>query len=677
MIDLQGTHPSVDALTAFSLGLLGEQESAALASHLESCADCCRALESVREDGFVAQLRSAVQTETVLGPTENDNGRAHEMPTLLAGAPAGTDTAELPAELARHARYRVLQVLGAGGMGTVYKAEHQLMERPVALKVIRRDLTRDTGAVERFHREVKAAARLAHPNIVHAYDAEQAGDTHLLVMEFVEGKSLDRVIADEGTLPVARACDYLRQAALGLQHAFERGMVHRDIKPQNLMRTPEGIIKILDFGLARFARESALAATPPPTPPRSGEGSQDALLPLSASGRGPGGGVASGPGGGVPAQPLTLTGSLMGTPDYMAPEQAANPHDADIRADIYSLGCTLYFLLTGRVPFPDVNGLDKIMAHIERMPEPLTRCRTDVPGGLAVVVERMMSKDPARRYQTPSEVVQTLEPFTHPVEAPAAQAQHEELPQPPRRGGRLRLVLGGLGGAALLGGLVLLAQGDHETTADRLRQLYTLCAVLGGTLLACQFLLSLVGLGHHHDVDGGAAEHDVGGHEHHGGEQADHESQGSWFVGVLTFRTVVAALLFFGLSGRAAGAAGLELGTTLAVALAAGAAALFGVAWMMKALYRLRADGTVRIERAVGRSGTVYLTIPANKTGVGKVLLNVQNRTVEYQAVTPHQSLPAGSPVVVLAVVNNDTVEVTLATSRGQESGVRSQQSVP
>jgi hypothetical protein len=632
MNDLQGTHPSIEELTSFGLGLLDEEASAALSSHLAGCGDCCRALESVRADGFVEQLRCAAQADTALGSTGHDNGHTHESPTL-AGAPVGVDSGELPGELTQHPRYRLLQVLGAGGMGTVYRAEHRLMDRCVALKVIRRDLITDPGAIERFHREVKAAARLTHPNIVHAYDAEQAGETHMLVMEFVEGKSLDRVVAEEGTLPVARACDYIRQAALGLQHAFERGMVHRDIKPQNLMRTPEGTIKVLDFGLARFARASALAVEPSPIQ----MGSECA--------------------------PLTLTGSLMGTPDYMAPEQAANPHDADIRADIYSLGCTLYFLLTGRVPFPDANGLDKIMAHIQRVAEPPSRFRNDIPIGLVGVVERMMAKDPARRYQTPAEVVRALEPFTHPVEALAVEAEPESAPQPPRRGTRLRLLLGGLGGAALLGGVILMAQGGNEPVEERLRQLYTLCAVLGGTLLACQFLLSLLGLGHHHDIDGGGAEHDIGGHDHHGGDHADHESQSSWFVGVLTFRTIVAALLFFGLSGRAAASSELEPGTTLAVALAAGAAALFGVAWMMKALYRLRADGTVRIDRAVGRSGTVYLSIPANKTGVGKVLLNVQNRTVEYQAVTPHQALPAGSPVVVLAVVNNDTVEVTLASS--------------
>ncbi len=631
MNEVPQTHPSVEELSAFALGLLADEFSAGLEAHLAGCPTCCRTLETVCEDGFVARLRSAFQDTSSEHPSETA--------TWTGAAPPAADAGDLPPELAHHPRYRVLEVLGAGGMGTVYKALHQMMDRPVALKVIRRDLTREPAAVERFHREVKAAARLTHPHIVHAYDAEQVGDTHLLVMEFVEGTSLDRVVAAEGTLPVPRACDYVRQAALGLQHAFERGMVHRDVKPQNLMRTPDGTIKILDFGLARFARESALAAGPAPVP------------------------------AGPTSESLTQTGALMGTPDYMAPEQAANPHEADIRADIYSLGCTLYFLLSGRVPFPDASGLDKIMAHIERMPEPLTRFRGDLPGGLSGVLERMLAKDPARRYQTPAEVVGALEPFTRPSEA--LDLPTEPAPRPPRRGGRLRLVFGGLGGAALLGGLVLLAQGDDQTSAGRLKLVYSLCAVLGGTLLLCQVLLGLLGLGNHHDVDtGGEPIHDLGGHDHHAGDHGEHDTQSSWFVGLLTFRTVVAALVFFGLAGRAAAAADLPPGATLAVALAAGAAALFGVAWMMQALYRLRADGTVRIERAVGRTGTVYLSVPGNKAGLGKVLLNVQNRTVEYQALTPHQALPAGSPVVVLAVVNADTVEVTLANPTERTSHV-------
>src|SRR5262249_11871361 len=163
------------------------------------------------------------------------------------------------AALAGHPRYRVLELLGVGGMGAVYKAEHLRMERTVALKVVNRSLTDNPAMVERFTREVKAAAKLAHPNIVTAFDADQAGDTHFLVMEFVEGVSLSRLVAEHGRLPVAEACDYVRQAALGLQHAFARGMVHRDIKPHNLMRTPEGQVKILDFGLARFAMETPAA----------------------------------------------------------------------------------------------------------------------------------------------------------------------------------------------------------------------------------------------------------------------------------------------------------------------------------------------------------------------------------------------------------------------------------
>src|SRR5262249_39480336 len=258
----------------------------------------------------------------------------------LAGAPAPTGGGHpVPPELANHPRYRILEVLGAGGMGMVYKALHRLMERPVALKVIRRELIGDPAAVERFRREACGAASLAHANIVPAHDAEKAGDVHFLVMEYVEGTSLARLVAARGPLPVIQASDYARQACLGLQHAFERGMVHRDIKPQNLMLTPQGRIKILDFGLARFAREVAPGgeARPPPRP--------------------------SGPSPDPTA--LTQTGTVMGTPDYIAPEQVRDPHAADIRADIYSLGCTLYFLLSGRVPFPGPSALDKLMAHNE------------------------------------------------------------------------------------------------------------------------------------------------------------------------------------------------------------------------------------------------------------------------------------------------------------------------
>jgi serine/threonine-protein kinase len=268
-------------------------------------------------------------------------------------------------------------------MGAVYKAEHLLMERLVALKVINRDWITHPAALERFRREVRAAAKLSHPNIVTAHDAEQAGDSHFLVMEYVEGTSLARLLAEHGPLPVAQACDYVRQAAFGLQHAYEKGMVHRDIKPHNLMLMLDGQVKVLDFGLARFAQESRAAG---PTEQASVCGSTTATL--------------------------TLAGTLMGTPDYMAPEQVRDAHSADVRADVYSLGCTLFALLIGRPPFPEGTPVEKARAHVDQMPPSLIERRGDVPPELAGVVGRMMAKDPARRYQTPAEVAAALLPFT-------------------------------------------------------------------------------------------------------------------------------------------------------------------------------------------------------------------------------------------------------------------------
>ena len=201
--------------------------------------------------------------------------------TLSAGNLDSSETPEpeIPAELVGHPRYRIVKRLGSGGMGTVYLAEHRLMDRSVALKVIRRDLLGNEALVERFRREVRAAARLGlHPNIVAAYDAEQAADSHFLVMEFVEGVDLAHLVKRQGPLPCALACQAVKQAAEGLEHAFQRGMVHRDIKPQNLMCTPDGQVKILDFGLARFASEALPELVPADereTEPGAGETSRD------------------------------------------------------------------------------------------------------------------------------------------------------------------------------------------------------------------------------------------------------------------------------------------------------------------------------------------------------------------------------------------------------------------
>jgi tRNA A-37 threonylcarbamoyl transferase component Bud32 len=262
-------------------------------------------------------------------------------------------------------------------MGVVYQARQTVMDRQVVIKVISKALLEHPDALERFHREVRAAAKLSHPNIVTAHDAEQAGDLHMLVMEFVPGQNLAEVLQKKGPLPVAHACHYIRQAALGLQHAHEQGMVHRDIKPHNLMLTPKGQVKILDFGLAKVVSENR------------------------------------------PKQTLTALHSYMGTPDYSAPEQATDARSADIRADIYSLGCTLYCLLAGRPPFQEDTAVQTILAHLQEEPAPLPELRPDVPPALWAVVARMLAKDPARRYQKPAEVAQALAPFCKPGARPA------------------------------------------------------------------------------------------------------------------------------------------------------------------------------------------------------------------------------------------------------------------
>jgi serine/threonine-protein kinase len=265
--------------------------------------------------------------------------------------------------------YVLLERLGEGGMGAVFKARHVKLGRVVALKLIRKERLDNPDFVRRFHREVQAAAQLTHPNIVLAYDADQAGDAHFLAMELVEGTDLGKVVKQHGPLPVAAACDYVRQAALGLQHAFEKGLVHRDIKPANLLLTVNGVVKVLDLGLARLA-------------------SVESFL--------------------EPSTTLTQEGAVMGTPDFIAPEQARDSHSADIRADIYSLGCTLYFLLTGKVPFPGGSLTEKLLKHQLDAPRPLRGLRAEVPPAVAAVVDKLMAKRPEDRYQSPAEVAAAL-----------------------------------------------------------------------------------------------------------------------------------------------------------------------------------------------------------------------------------------------------------------------------
>ena len=223
----------------------------------------------------------------------------------------------------------------------------------------------------------KRRRRLNHPNIVTAYDAEQAGDEHFLVMEFVDGVDLSKAVKEEGALSPAQACEYVQQAALGLQHAFEQGMVHRDIKPHNLMVTRDGRVRILDFGLASLTH---MVCEPEHENQHDGE--------------------------------LTMAGSVIGTPDYISPEQAIDARSADIRSDIYSLGATLFFLLTGQAPLEDGDVRQKLKHLAEGRVRSLQQLRSDLPSELVQIVERMMCMSPSQRFQTPDEVADVLLPLS-------------------------------------------------------------------------------------------------------------------------------------------------------------------------------------------------------------------------------------------------------------------------
>ncbi len=299
-----------------------------------------------------------------LGPT-----LPYARPSPAAGAPA----LQVPG-------YEIQGELGRGGMGVVYLAKNVLMNRLEVLKVANRALLdRQPGAAERFLREIRAAAQLGHENVVKAYSAVQVGELLVFAMEYVEGEDLDKVVKRQGPLPVPHACHYVSHAALGLQHAHEQGMVHRDIKPPNLILTRRGkkhVVKVLDFGLAKAVRE--------------GEAATD----------------------------LTGAGAMMGTPAYMAPETAQDAATADIRADIYSLGCTLYFLLTGAPPFAGASIYAILKAHESTEASPLHQKRAGIPAELSAVAARMMAKNPARRYQKPIDAAKALAPFIKPGTLP-------------------------------------------------------------------------------------------------------------------------------------------------------------------------------------------------------------------------------------------------------------------
>ena len=264
-------------------------------------------------------------------------------------------------------KYKLLGHLGTGGMSSVYLAEHKISGNRRAIKVLPRKRVSDQSYLDRFYREGKAAASLDHPNVVRIYDICNENDTHYMVMEHVKGKDLYAIVKAGGPLPINDAVEYIAQACTGLQHAHQRGMVHRDIKPANLLRTDDGEIKLLDLGLALFSLDD----------------DEESLTVL-------------------------YNEKVMGTADYLSPEQAVNSHEVDHRADIYSLGCTLYYLLTGHPPFPKGTLAQRIAMHQSKQPDDVRVSRADCPESLVSICLTMMHKNPDGRYQSAEEMGREL-----------------------------------------------------------------------------------------------------------------------------------------------------------------------------------------------------------------------------------------------------------------------------
>lgn len=281
-------------------------------------------------------------------------------------------------------KFKLLERVGVGGMGQVFLCEHMFMKRRVAVKVLPPAKAEHPAALGRFYREARAAGLLEHANIVRTHDIDQDGNLHFIVMEYVDGANLLEIVRKFGPMEIGRAVHYVRQVAMGLEFAFKNGIIHRDVKPGNILIDRRGTAKILDMGLARFFKD------------------QSDNLTVKYDDK-----------------------IVLGTADYVAPEQVANSHNVDVRADVYALGATLYFLLAGHPPFPTGTSSQKLIWHRTKDPTPIREIRPEVPAELGAIVMRMMAKDPLNRLQTPGEVADALTPF---VPAKVGPPPVEEMP---------------------------------------------------------------------------------------------------------------------------------------------------------------------------------------------------------------------------------------------------------
>jgi serine/threonine protein kinase len=365
-------HPTDHTLSSYGLGKLDDALAEAVNQHLEGCDSCQRRVAELSSDEFLGRLRQAGVMPDKAASGWSPSAGSSTDGSARPVAPPSVET--LPPELVDHPDWEIVRELGRGGMGVVYLANNRLMGRPEVLKVVGRHLIERPGVADRFLREIRSAAKLQHPNIVTAYSARHLGQSVVFAMEYVKGFDLSKLVKSHGPLPITHSCHFIHQAALGLQHALENEMVHRDIKPANLIvkEGKKGILKVLDFGLAKV----------------TSEGQTDSNL--------------------------TREGQMVGTPDFIAPEQIRDAKAADIRADIYSLGCTLHYLLAGNAPFRGDHLWDVYQAHFSMDAGPLNLVRPEVPVELAAVVAKMMAKEPARRFQTPGEVARALTPFFRP-----------------------------------------------------------------------------------------------------------------------------------------------------------------------------------------------------------------------------------------------------------------------